>query len=48
MKLIAALLLTALPVTAGAAEIWVTNEKDDTISVIDVDSLEVARKIDVG
>lgn len=41
-----ALLLTALP--AGAAEIWVTNEKDNTISVIDVDTLEVTRTIPTG
>jgi PQQ-dependent catabolism-associated beta-propeller protein len=33
---------------ALAAEIWVTNEKDDTISVIDIDSLEVVRTIPTG
>ena len=33
---------------AASGEIWVTNEKDDTISVIDVASLEVVRTIDVG
>ena len=37
---------TALPATAG--EIWVTNEKDDTISVIDTDTLEVTRTIETG
>jgi PQQ-dependent catabolism-associated beta-propeller protein len=31
-----------------AAEIWVTNEKDDTISVIDVETLEVVRTIPTG
>ena len=31
-----------------AEEIWVTNEKDDTISVIDVASLEVVRTIPTG
>lgn len=41
-----AALLFALP--AQAAEIWVTNEKDDTISVIDVDTLEVTRTIPTG
>ncbi|WP_299483660.1 YVTN family beta-propeller repeat protein [uncultured Roseibium sp.] len=34
--------------TAAADEIWVSNEKDDTISVIDIDTLEVVRTIDVG
>ena len=33
---------------ALADEIWVTNEKDDTVSVIDVDRLEVTRTIKVG
>lgn len=49
MRIAAALMiaLAAAP-PARAGEIRVTNEKDDTISVIDVDSLEVARKIDVG
>ena len=35
--------LLALANTAHSAEIWVTNEKDDTISVIDIESLEVVR-----
>lgn len=38
--------LTTAP--AFADEIWVSNEKDDTISVIDIESLEVVRTIDVG
>ncbi|WP_424931226.1 YVTN family beta-propeller repeat protein [Amaricoccus macauensis] len=33
---------------AFAEEIWVSNEKDDTLSVIDVDTLEVTRTINVG
>ena len=45
---IATLLLTALPLPALAGEIWVTNEKDDTISVIDIDTLEVVRTIETG
>lgn len=44
--LAALLASTALP--ALAEEIWVTNEKDDTISVIDVATLEVTRTIPVG
>ena len=45
-----ALLLTAalMGQPALAGEIWVTNEKDNTISVIDVDTLEVTRTIPVG
>ncbi|MEP2944524.1 MAG: YVTN family beta-propeller repeat protein [Hyphomicrobiales bacterium] len=43
--LISTTLLTS-PVFAD--EIWVTNEKDDTISVIDTDTLEVTRTIEVG
>jgi YVTN family beta-propeller protein len=31
-----------------ADEIWVTNEKDDTISVIDTETLEVTRTIATG
>ena len=44
-------LSVALPLMATPAmaeEIWVTNEKDDTISVIDVATLEVTRTIPVG
>jgi PQQ-dependent catabolism-associated beta-propeller protein len=54
MRLAAILLMTtlpviALPVTAHAAgEIWVTNEKDDTISVIDVETRKVVRTIETG
>ena len=44
--LTAAILAATLP--AQAAEIWVTNEKSNTISVIDVDTLEVTRTIEVG
>ncbi len=33
---------------AMADEIWVTNEKDDTVSVIDVDSLEVTHTYPTG
>ncbi len=32
----------------AASEIWVTNEKDDSISVIDVETLEVIRTIQTG
>lgn len=39
-------LMAALP--AEAAEIWVTNEKDNTISVIDIATLEVTRTIPTG
>ncbi len=43
-----AFLLILLPTLAHAGEIWVTNEKDDTISVIDVESLEVVRTYETG
>ena len=33
---------------AFADEIWISNEKDDTLSVIDIETLEVVRTIDVG
>ena len=46
MKLIVLLALCASP--AFADEIWVTNERDDTISVIDTETLEVTRTIPVG
>jgi len=42
---LAALLIAS---SATADEIWVSNEKDDTVSVIDIDTLEVIRTIDVG
>ncbi|WP_146589810.1 YVTN family beta-propeller repeat protein [Puniceibacterium confluentis] len=37
-----------IPQQAGADEIWVTNEKDNSISVIDTESLEVTRTIPTG
>ena len=42
------LALTLASEPAFADEIWVSNEKDDTISVIDIETLEVVRTIDVG
>ena len=50
MTRLAALALAAslLAAPAAADEIWVSNEKDDTISVIDVETLEVVRTIPVG
>lgn len=54
MRLAAILLITTLPVAAlptathAAGEIWVTNEKDDTISVIDVETRQVVRTIETG
>ena len=45
---LAALLAATALSPAAAEEIWVTNEKDDTISVIDVATLEVVRTIPVG
>ena len=33
---------------AFAGEVWITNEKDDSISVIDVETLEVVRTIETG
>ena len=48
MKLIAFAAATLLAAPALADEIWVTNEKDDTISVIDIDTLEVVRTIPTG
>ncbi|MEM9584365.1 MAG: YVTN family beta-propeller repeat protein [Pseudomonadota bacterium] len=44
-SLIALITVTA---PAFADEIWVSNEKDDTVSVIDIETLEVVRTIDVG
>ena len=47
----AALTLLAAPALAEIGpegEIWVSNEKDDTLSVIDVASMEVVRTIPVG
>lgn len=48
MRTILAATLLTLAAPAGAAEIWVSNEKDDTISVIDVETLEVVRTIPTG
>ncbi len=42
---LAALLIAS---SATADEIWVSNEKDDTVSVIDIDTLKVIRTIDTG
>ena len=44
-------LLLVLPFCATplmADEMWISNEKDDTISVIDIETLEVVRTIEVG
>lgn len=43
---LAALLL--MPVAAQAERVFVSNEKDNTVSVIDSESLEVVKTIDVG
>lgn len=50
MRLAATLALIANSVSQllRAGEIWVTNEKDDTISVIDTDTLTVVRTIETG
>ncbi|MCG8355749.1 MAG: YVTN family beta-propeller repeat protein [Kiloniellales bacterium] len=42
------LVLAGLASPALAGEVWVTNEKDDTVSVIDVETLEVVRTIPTG
>ena len=39
---------TVLAGQAHADEIWVTNEKDDTVSVIDIDTLEVIKTYETG
>ena len=41
-------MFSLLASTAMAGEIWVTNEKDDTISVISTDTLEVIKTYDTG
>lgn len=38
----------SVPTLAQAEEIWVTNEKDDTVSVIDTTTMEVVRTIPTG
>lgn len=48
MRLLATALLMLATTPAFAGEIWISNEKDDTLSVIDVDTLEVVRTIEVG
>ncbi|MCE8518124.1 YVTN family beta-propeller repeat protein [Ruegeria pomeroyi] len=48
MRTALALLALTLAAPLAAEEIWVTNEKDDTISVIDVATLEVVRTIATG
>lgn len=49
MRSAAILALLVTPAFAqGQGEIWVTNEKDDTLSVIDVATLEVVRTIPTG
>lgn len=48
MKLAALPLALIIALPAWAGEIWVTNEKDDTISVIDIATLEVVRTIETG
>lgn len=47
-RLMTTLLALCLSMQAHAEEIWVSNEKDDTISVIDVATLEVVRTIPTG
>lgn len=48
LRLTFAVVALAAAHPALAEEIWVTNEKDDTISVIDVATLEVVRTIPTG
>ena len=50
MKLFSTIFSTTLALAspALAGEIWVSNEKDDTISVIDIDTLEVIRTLQTG
>ena len=48
MILRSALCLTLLSTAAWSDEIWVTNEKDDTVSVIDIDTLEVIQTYPTG
>ncbi|MDF3530800.1 hypothetical protein HKX61_19020, partial [Sulfitobacter sp. M77] len=44
----AAIMLAVTCSMANSGEIWVTNEKDDTVSVIDTDSLEVIQTYETG
>ena len=48
MKRLALIPLLLLATPAYPAEIWVTNEKDNTISVIDVATLKVTRTLETG
>ena len=43
-----AAIFALLPATAMAGEVWVTNEKDDTISVISTETLEVIKTFETG
>ncbi|MDH3911684.1 MAG: hypothetical protein OEU09_10320, partial [Rhodospirillales bacterium] len=47
-RLILTAWLLSTPIQAWAGEIWVSNEKDNTISVIDADTLEVVRTYQTG
>ena len=46
--LIPAWLVASLATPLHAGEIWVTNERDDTVSIIDTDTLEVVRTHKTG
>jgi PQQ-dependent catabolism-associated beta-propeller protein len=46
--LIAIALMTCAPSIVGAHEIFVSNEKDNTVSVVDTEKMEVVRTIRVG
>ncbi|NSX56231.1 YVTN family beta-propeller repeat protein [Parasulfitobacter algicola] len=46
IRMTLALMIAALP--AVADEIWVSNEKDDTVSVIDIETLEVIQTYPTG
>ncbi len=48
MRSVLALLLLTTSAFAQQGEIWVTNEKDDTVSVIDVATLEVIKTYPTG
>lgn len=48
MRLATLLASAALCVPAAADEMWISNEKDDTLSVIDIETLEVIRTIETG
>ena len=46
--LTAAAVLLAFATPTWSSEIWVSNEKSNTVSVIDVETLEVTRTLNVG